>query len=640
MALLRKYIGNDQISAEKILLDSNTAIRSKDTLGQVVELFKYDSSNILQFLKLPQVSLDPVSGNDIVRKSYLEGQVSVARDEALLGVAGVQAALTEEETRAQGQEALIRQEFAAADEQLVLNYQLADQAILSTLQADDQQIRGLLAEKVSISSANQPGGYVSLDLTGKISTSILPSLAITSVSVVQTLTERDALVVESGDVAKVIQGMLASDGVTYLPRSFIYDGSQWVELSTESDVDSVNGKVGHVVLTTQDVAAQGDNQYYTSAVASGITQSIESGDNLVRQEFASADQLLTTAYLSADQQIRTDFATADGLVRSEFQQADLAITSAYQLADANVISGYEAADQQISLAYQSADTQIRTDFAAADTATLGSANLYTDGQISEHVTQKLGQASGIATLDGAGRLLAAQLPPLAITDVYVVQDIAARDALTVEEGDVAKVIQAELASDGVTYVPRTYIYAVDSSGGSWVELITESDVMSVAGRIGHVVLGTSDVSESLGGPLYFTGARARAEAVVNSILGGETAYAPSVASAKAYVDQEITSARGYTDSQLDLLSVQQLSYQEVTASSTTVANGYIDLLDSPSGTPFVMRQGVMGRPNIDFSVSGGRITFLGEWSSSGTALLEVGDKIHVWYMKLVQPYLM
>ena len=640
MALLRKYIGNDQISAEKILLDSNTAIRSKDSLGQVVELFKYDSSNILQFLKLPQVSIDPVAGNDLVRKSYLEGQVSAAKAELNLEIDAVEFRLAQEEIRAQAQEALIRQEFAAADEQISFAYQTADQAIITAYQTADQLIRDEVATKVSMTSANQPGGYAALDLSGKISTSVLPALAITSVSVVQTLAARDALVVQSGDVAKVIQGMLASDGTTYLPRSYIYDGTQWVELSTESDVDSVNGKVGHVVLTTQEIEPQGDRQYYTTAVATMIQGQIEAGDNLVRQEFAAADQQVIAGYMAADNVVRQEFAAADQQIISGYMAADNVVRQEFAAADDVVRQEFAFADQQIISGYQAADAQIRLDYAAADAATLASANMYTDGEILEHVTSKLGQPGGIATLDQNAKLYVSQLPALAITDVFVVTTLAERDALVVEEGDVAKVIQAELASDGVTYLPRTYIYAVDSSGSAWVEIHSESDVMSVAGRVGHVVLSTSDVSEAMNGPYYFTGARARAEAVVDSILGGEHDYAPSVFAAKAYIDQEITSARGYTDSQLDLLTIQQLGYEEFTADATIVSNGYIDLLATPAGIPWVMRQGVMGRPGIDFSVSNGRITFIGEWASTGMTLVEVGDKIHVWYMKSVQPYLM
>lgn len=79
-----------------------------------------------------------------------------------------------------------------------------------------------------------------------------------------------------------------------------------------------------------------------------------------------------------------------------------------------------------------------------------------------------GAANGVATLDATSKVPSTQLPAIAITDVYVVATIAARDALTVEEGDVAKVLD-----DGSGNV-ATYIY----DGSSWVLL--ESDASLAA----------------------------------------------------------------------------------------------------------------------------------------------------------------
>ena len=71
-----------------------------------------------------------------------------------------------------------------------------------------------------------------------------------------------------------------------------------------------------------------------------------------------------------------------------------------------------------------------------------------------------GANNGIATLDSGGKVPSSQLPAIAITEVYVVADITARDALTVDEGDIAKVTDA---GGGTT---KTYIY----DGSSWIEI--------------------------------------------------------------------------------------------------------------------------------------------------------------------------
>ncbi|NDD55217.1 hypothetical protein EBZ39_15365, partial [bacterium] len=117
-----------------------------------------------------------------------------------------------------------------------------------------------------------------------------------------------------------------------------------------------------------------------------------------------------------------------------------------------------------------------------------------------------GVANGLAELDGSGRIPSAQLPAIALTDVHVVANNAARDALSVEEGDVAIV-----SGDG-----KSYIY----DGSAWQELSAAGYVLSVNGQTGSVTLDSDDVSEGSSN-LYHTSARARSAAVVNSSSGSE-----------------------------------------------------------------------------------------------------------------------
>ncbi len=76
----------------------------------------------------------------------------------------------------------------------------------------------------------------------------------------------------------------------------------------------------------------------------------------------------------------------------------------------------------------------------------------------------VGEADGIASLDGSGKIPSAQLPLIAITSVQVVADIAARDALTVQEGDVAKVTDS---GDGSA---RSYMW----DGDEWIEFAIDT----------------------------------------------------------------------------------------------------------------------------------------------------------------------
>lgn len=94
------------------------------------------------------------------------------------------------------------------------------------------------------------GGYASLDGSGKIPSSQLPAIAITSVTVVASQAAQLALTAQEGDIA------VRSD----LNKSYIHNGgvagtmADWTELATPTDlVISVNGYTGAVTLTKADV---------------------------------------------------------------------------------------------------------------------------------------------------------------------------------------------------------------------------------------------------------------------------------------------------------------------------------------------------------------------------------------------------
>lgn len=102
-----------------------------------------------------------------------------------------------------------------------------------------------------------------------------------------------------------------------------------------------------------------------------------------------------------------------------------------------------------------------------------------------------GAANGVATLGADGKIPSAQIPALALTEVFVVADITARDALTVQEGDVAKVTDAS-ADPAVTSGSASYIY----DGAAWVRLNVDDQVLSVNGQSGSVVLDADDIDDT------------------------------------------------------------------------------------------------------------------------------------------------
>ena len=177
-----------------------------------------------------------------------------------------------------------------------------------------------------------------------------------------------------------------------------------------------------------------------------------------------------------------------------------------------------------------------------------------------------GANSGVATLDSNGKILVSQLSALAITEVFVVADIAARDALVIgssegeiQEGDVAVVIDADGNGN-----KSSFIY----TGSAWVSL-NDGTVISVNGQTGSVVLSTSDIAE--GSNLYYTQSRfntAFANKSTSDLYEGSNLYftesraksavAADIASAVALEAQARTEADEDLDEKIDELIAQEV----------------------------------------------------------------------------------
>ena len=116
-----------------------------------------------------------------------------------------------------------------------------------------------LGDVATLNKGTANGNVVVVGENGKISEDVLPALALSEVSVVDSQGAMLQLQAQPGDVA------VRSD----IEKSFILKEKDatsidsWVELKSPTDkVQSVNGKTGAVVLTTTDIA-EGDKLYYT-----------------------------------------------------------------------------------------------------------------------------------------------------------------------------------------------------------------------------------------------------------------------------------------------------------------------------------------------------------------------------------------
>ncbi len=157
---------------------------------------------------------------------------------------------------------------------------------------------------------NVAGGYVGLEADGKINQNYLPAgVNLGTVYTVGSELAMDGLSAISGDVA------IRTDE----SKSYVYDGSNWIELQNPTDaVTSVNGQTGVVSLTTAEVSSSSDKNYVTDAqlIILGNTSGTNSGDQDISgiETNASAIATNTTAIAGLGTAAGKDAGTGAGNV--------------------------------------------------------------------------------------------------------------------------------------------------------------------------------------------------------------------------------------------------------------------------------------------------------------------------------------
>jgi hypothetical protein len=138
-------------------------------------------------------------------------------------------------------------------------------------------------------------------------------------------------------------------------------------------------------------------------------------------------------------------------------------------------------------------------------------------------TSLKGAANGLAELDAGGKVPAAQLPAIAITDTFVVASEAAMLALVAETGDVA--VRTDLSQ---TFILKG---ADPSVLADWEELQVPGLVASVNGQTGTVTLGAGDIAFAPAGDIAATTVQAAVEeldseklALTGGVVTGQTTF--------------------------------------------------------------------------------------------------------------------
>lgn len=221
-------------------------------------------------------------------------------------------------------------------------------------------------------------------------------------------------------------------------------------------------------------------------------------------------------------------------------------------------------------------------------------------------TANKGQANGYAPLNGSSLIDAVYLPSF-VDDVEEYADFASLPAT----GETGKI-----------YVTLNDNKTFRWSGSAYIE-ISPSEVESVNGNTGIVVLDTDDIGEGATN-LYFTDVRVEDATLTNYVLGTDTPIANT---------DDVKGAFGKLQAQINNVagSVATPQTPEVfTLSATDITNQYVTLSQVPTELIMFSINGVVQTFGVDYEVDAvntDRVNFLGDVAT----LAASGDVVQISY---------
>jgi len=244
--------------------------------------------------------------------------------------------------------------------------------------------------------------------------------------------------------------------------------------------------------------------------------------------------------------------------------------------------------------------------AAQDAAT----KAFVDAEFLAKVTNQLGAADGIATLDANGKLPASQLTVSAFEYKGNWDADANTPALadgTGNQGDVYNVSVAGTHNFGAGAITFQVGDKVVYNGSVYEKWDAVDQVVSVNGEIGAVVLtaGDIDLDAAIRGQTEVQAALVELESLISALEGASVEFAQ----------------------------------EKIVLSAGDISNGYIDLAVEAIGASinaFVDRLAIHETDDYTLSVVGGktRITFVGNLVSPSEEQVAAGDVVRVKYAKV------
>jgi hypothetical protein len=318
---------------------------------------------------------------------------------------------------------------------------------------------------------------------------------------------------------------------------------------------TITAAIGNEVIVNADVNPSAAIAYSKLNLADSIVNADVSASAAIAYSKLNISGLITSADI------------ADGTIVNDDINASAAIALSKLAVDPLARANHTGT--QTSGTISDFDTQVRTSTLNQMTAPSTSLSINSqklidvanptanqDAVTLAYLNSQKGANSGIAELDSGGKVPAAQLPAIAITDTFVAANQAAMLALTAQTGDLA------IRTD----VNKSFILTAEpaSTLGNWQELLTPTDsVLSVDGLTGAVDLSTSYVSlsgDTLTGALVLAAdpavdLGAATKQYVDVVAGSATAAAASASAASSSATDAATTYDNFDDRYLGAKAV-------------------------------------------------------------------------------------
>jgi hypothetical protein len=657
MAQIRKgFIASNAIDGTKLKLLNNDAIRAANADGTDAELMKLDASNVLQFLKLPQVSSDPSVANDLARKSYVDNKVDTAKGDVDAALAsetaareaadsGLQSAI---DTEVSGRQAAVSAEASAR--------QTADAGLQSAIDTEKGRIDAILtaatadadsfAEIVNLINSvdtENDSAFASYVLSNDAALASETSSRQSADSTLQSNIDSEA----SARAAAVSAEQSARESADSTLQSNI-DSEAAARQSADSDLqDGLDQEVAdrqaavsaeQSARETADQDLQDQIDALDSSSSAALAQEVSDRQAAVSAESAAREAADSALQSSLDQEVADRTAAVSSVQAAVDQEvadrtaAVSAESSARQSADATLQSNIDTEKARID-AILTAATADADSFAeivnlinSVDTENdnaFASYVLSNDAALAQEVSDR--QAAVSAEQSAREAADSAESAARSAADQDLQDQIDALDsgsnaALTQEIAD-RTAADAELASD----------IADEASARQSADTTLQSNIDSEVSARQAAVSAEQSAREAADSAE--TSARQAADSTLQSNIDSE-------ASARQAADASETAAREAADSALDVRvdALEAVTHQKAkfTLTYMDIMSGYVELAHNAIVNSELVFVGSLYLHDGDHyttsaGMSGTRLTWTGDVANGGASQLVEGDTVYVRY---------